>query len=97
MEKVIKLEEKELKEIREIREVASKMTVDFGRVRLDIIMLKARLMEMEKIDSDLEAKFKGNQTKEAKIGEKLKKKYGEGTVNIDQGVFIPIQNKDGES
>ena len=83
--------------IREIREEASKMTVDFGRVRLDIIMLKARLMEMEKIDSDLEAKFKGNQTKEAKIGEKLKKKYGEGTVNIDQGVFIPIQNKDGES
>ena len=89
MEKEIKLEEKEIKEIREIRGENSRMTVDFGRIRLEIILLKAKLSELEKMDSDMEAKYKGNRTKEHKISEKLNKKYGMGTVNIDKGTFIP--------
>tara|TARA_R100000808_G_C2120957_1_gene132272 strand:+ start:35 stop:331 length:297 start_codon:yes stop_codon:yes gene_type:complete len=95
--KKIKLEEKEIKEIKEIRSDNNKLAFDFGRVRLDIIMLKNRLSEVEKLDSDMEAKFKGNQTKEQKIYEKLKKKYGEGTLNIETGEFISIEKKDGES
>ena len=95
MIKEIKLEEKELKEIKEIRQENSRMTVDFGRLRLDIIMVKARLMELEKMDSDTESRFKGNQTKERKISEKLKKKYGDGSINLDKGVFTPIEEKNG--
>jgi regulator of replication initiation timing len=91
MEK-IKIEEKELKEIKEIRKDNSKMMVDFGRIRVDVILLKSRLTDLEKMESDMTAKFKGNQTKEAKISEKLKKKYGDGTINLDEGVFTPIKD-----
>ena len=68
MEK-IKLEEKELKEIREIRGENTRMTVDFGRIKMDIIMMKAKLSELEKMEDDMTARFKGNQTKEAKIAD----------------------------
>ena len=41
MEKIknIKLEEKELNEIKSLREENSRLTVDFGRIRLEMILL----------------------------------------------------------
>tara|TARA_R100000458_G_C8154601_1_gene161019 strand:+ start:246 stop:539 length:294 start_codon:yes stop_codon:yes gene_type:complete len=97
MEKTIKLEEKELKEVKQIREENSRMMVDFGRIKVELIMLRAKLMEMEKIEDDLTAKFKGNQTKEGKISEKFKKKYGDGTINLDNGTFTPTEQNNGKS
>ncbi len=87
--KTIKIEEKDLNEIRSLRHDNSKLTVDFGRIRLEMILLRAQLGEMEKMDGDMEAKYKGNRTKEKKLVEKLNKKYGPGTVDIDKGVFTP--------
>ena len=97
MEKTIKLEEKELKEVKQIREENSRMMVDFGRIKVELIMLKAKLAEMEKIEDDLTAKFKGNQTKENKISEKFKKKYGDGTINLDNGTFTSTVQNNGKS
>jgi len=97
MEKIknIKLEEKELKEIKSLREENSRLTVDFGRIRLEMILLQAKLKEMERMDDDMEAKYKGNRTKEKKLVEKLNKKYGRGTVDIDKGMFTPIEESNG--
>ena len=95
--KKTKLEEKEINEIKELRQENSRIAVDFGRVRLDIILVKAQLAELEKMDSDMEAKYKGNRTKERKIVEKLNKKYGAGTIDIDSGEFTATEPKDGES
>ena len=98
MEK-IKLDEKEINEIKELRKENSKMAVDFGRVRLDMILVKGQLTELEKMDSDMEARFKGNRTKEKKIVEKLNKKSDMAYVQtvIDTGEFTPTEVKDGES
>ena len=87
----IKIEEKELKEVKDLRAENSRMTFDFGRISMDIILVKARLTELEKLESDMTAKFKGNQSKEAKLTEKLKKKYGDGTINLEEGVFTPVE------
>lgn len=88
MTKETKLEEKELKEIKELNEDKSKLTFDFGNLRMELILVKAKLMELEKIDSDMEAKFKGSENKINKIMEKLRKKYGDGRINLAKGIFI---------
>jgi len=92
----IKIDEKEVKEVKDLRADNTRMTFEFGRVRMDIILVKARLMDLEKLESDMTAKFKGNQTKEIKLTEKLKKKYGDGTIDLDKGVFTPIDKTDEE-
>ena len=92
----IKLDEKELKEIQTIKEDNSRLTVDFGKIKLDLIMVKAKLMELEKLESDMEAKFKGNMTKERKTIDKLNKKYGEGSIDLANGMFTPTPKEDGE-
>tara|TARA_R110002020_G_scaffold381732_2_gene592613 strand:+ start:543 stop:836 length:294 start_codon:yes stop_codon:yes gene_type:complete len=93
--KIIKLEEKDLNEIKSLRDENSRLTVDFGRVRLEMILLRAKLSEMEKMDNDMEAKYKGNRTKEKKLVEKLNKKYGRGSVDIEKGIFIPVEDNNG--
>ena len=39
------------------------------------------------------AKYKGNVSKEQKVANKLKNKYGDGVVNLDKGIFIPNEDK----
>ena len=87
MTKEIKLEEKELKEIKELNEDKSKLTFEFGNLRMELILVRAKLMELEKIDSDMEAKFKGSESKISKVMEKLRKKYGDGRINLSKGTF----------
>jgi|TARA_R100001463_G_scaffold120115_1_gene176083 hypothetical protein len=84
-----KLEEKELNELKELNQEKNQITINFGRLKTDLIMVKAQLDRLEKMEEDMVAKFKGNETKGNKMVEKMKKKYGAGTINIDDGTFIP--------
>ena len=87
MTKEIKLEEKELKEIKELNEDKSKLTFEFGNLRMELILVRAKLLELEKLDSDMEARFKGSETKANKVMDKLRKKYGDGRIDINKGFF----------
>lgn len=91
----IKLDEKEIKEIQELRETNNRLAFDFGRIKIDIINAKARLITLEKLEEDRVASYKGNLKKEEKIIDKLNKKYGKGQVNIMKGVFIPDNSENG--
>ena len=77
--KTTKLEEKEIKEIKEISNDKNKLTLDFGRLKTDMILVKAQLLNLEKMDEDMVARFKGNESKGKKMMDKMNKKYGVGT------------------
>ena len=87
-----KLEEKDLKELQDLNNEKNQITINFGRLKTDLIMVRAQLDKLEKMEEDMVAKFKGNETKGSKMVEKMKKKYGNGTINIDNGTFTPEEN-----
>tara|TARA_Y100000592_G_scaffold68164_1_gene105967 strand:+ start:2362 stop:2652 length:291 start_codon:yes stop_codon:yes gene_type:complete len=91
-----KLEEKEIKEIKEISNEKNQITVDLGKIKTDLILMEAQMDHMRKMEDDLVAKFKGNQTKGKKLMDKMNKKYGAGTINIDEGVFTPSAEENGK-
>tara|TARA_R100000008_G_C3559863_1_gene155462 strand:+ start:929 stop:1225 length:297 start_codon:yes stop_codon:yes gene_type:complete len=95
MEK-IQLTKEELKEIQQLNEDKNRLTFDFGRVKTDMILLKSQLDKLEKMEEDMVAKFKGNETKAKKVMDKLNKTYGDGSVNVNDGTFTPTPKKDGE-
>ena len=41
-----------------------------------------------KMEEDMIARYKGNVTKERKMNTKLSKKYGDGTIDLEKGVFM---------
>jgi len=93
-----KLEEKEIKELQELNAEKNTLTVNFGRLKTDMILVEAKMKELIKMEEDMVAKFKGNETKGKKVMEKMNKKYGDGTINIDNGTFTPTaKTEDGKS
>jgi len=93
-----KLEEKEIKELQELNAEKNTLTVNFGRLKTDMILVEAKMKELIKMEEDMVAKFKGNETKGKKMMEKMNKKYGDGTINIDNGTFTPTaKTEDGKS
>ena len=84
-----KLEEKEIKELQELNAEKNTLTVNFGRLKTDMILVDAKMKELIKTEEDMVAKFKGNETKANKLISKLNKKYGGGQINIENGTFTP--------
>jgi len=84
-----KLEEKEIKELQELNAEKNTLTVNFGRLKTDMILVDAKMKELIKMEEDMVAKFKGNETKANKLISKLNKKYGGGQINIENGTFTP--------
>ena len=89
MAKEIKIDETIIKDVTKLRNDVSKIMFDFGNLKLERINLEQRISDIDKIESDMAAKYKGSVTREQRIAEKLKEKHGYGVVDLDKGVFIP--------
>ena len=89
MAKEIKIDETIIKDVTKLRNDVSKIMFDFGNLKLERINLEQRISDIDKIESDMAAKYKGSVTREQRIAEKLKEKHGDGGVDLDKGVFIP--------
>ena len=90
----IKLKEEELKEIQKLNEEKHQITVTFGRIKTDLILLDTKTKELKKMEEDMVAKFKGYETKGKKIMDKLNKSYGDGSINVVDGTFTPTPKKE---
>ena len=83
-----KLDEKEIKEIRSARVDNGMIAYELGRLKIETINVESRLDELDKMEEDMTARYKGNVKKEKKINSKLIKKHGEGNIDLEKGVFI---------
>ena len=92
MKKEIKLDDKEIKEIRELRESLTRLSFEFGRIKIESIGAKAKVLSLEKLEEDKVNEYNGKTRMEEKIVEKLNKKYGKGQVDITKGVFVSMED-----
>jgi|TARA_R100001086_G_scaffold67436_3_gene31580 hypothetical protein len=83
-----KLEEKEISEIRTARADNGMIAYELGRIKIEQINLESRLDDLDKMEEDMIARYKGNVKKERKMNTKLSKKYGDGTIDLEKGVFM---------
>ena len=92
MTKEIKLDEKELKEVRDLRESLTRLSFDFGRIKIEMLGARAKVLSLEKMESDKVNEYNGKLKMEEKLIEKLNKKYGKGQVDITKGIFISMED-----
>ena len=83
-----KLDEKEISEIRNARADNGMIAYEMGRLKIEVINLESRLDDLDKMEEDMVARYKGNVKKEMKMTSKLSKRYGEGSIDLEKGVFI---------
>ena len=86
-DKEIKFAEEEMKSIQGIQDSYFEVQTDFGKLNLAKIKLEQQLDELDSADNDLTKKFVDTQEKERNFLEDITKKYGEGSLNPETGVF----------
>ena len=87
----IKFTEEELKEITNLRDASQAKVIEFGQIKLDILLINQRLEQLKEIEATAEKSYVGLQNKEVELVNKLKEKYGVGTVDLSSGEFIPAK------
>ena len=86
MPEEVKFTEEELKQVQDIQQNYLNVQNQFGQLK----MAQIRLDEQE---VELEDALKSIQDKEKKFLDGVTKKYGDGTLNPETGVFTSTENK----
>ena len=88
-----KFSEEEMKTIQSIQDSYFEVQTEFGKLSLAKIKLEQQLDDLDNIDDDLTKKFTDVQVKEKSFLEGITKKYGEGSLNPETGVFTPNKSE----
>jgi hypothetical protein len=86
---IIKLTTEEIELINKLGSVYSRITAEFGQIKIEKILLKGQLSRLEELETSLTEEYLDNQTSEQLFAESIQKKYGEGEINLETGEFIP--------
>ena len=78
----IQLEQEELDQIAQIQQVSANITMEYGNIEL---AKKAVAARTQRADEALEA-LRGT---EQELATTLEEKYGRGSINLQDGTFIP--------
>lgn len=82
----VKLEQEELQRIAQIQQVSQNITMEYGNIELAKKALQARA---ERADDALEAL----QENEKELVKALEEKYGQGSINLQEGTFVPFEQE----
>ena len=84
-----KFTEKELEQIKGIQDSYAKIQSEFGQVGISKIRLQEQVDEVKMFELKLSDEFKQVQETEKNLLEEITKKYGDGTLDPETGVFTP--------
>ena len=76
----MKLTEQELQQIKDVQQQQETLIGNFGQLEYQIQLLE---LQKEKLVEQLES----TRNKETEIANQLSEKYGNGTINIEEGTF----------
>jgi hypothetical protein len=80
-----KLTQEELQQLQEIQQQNQALALEFGNLELTKIQIENRYDELVEFHTQLK-------DKEKEIGKGLSEKYGNGTIDLEKGEFIPSNN-----
>jgi hypothetical protein len=89
MSNQIKFTEQELAEIRMLQGKFQEKVFQFGQFRLERMNMLKLVKGLEERELKAEEEYSNLQGMEDSLLEKLMKKYGEGQLDLEDGLFIP--------
>ncbi len=91
--KQIKFTKEELSGIREVRNSFNNITTNFGSLEVQRIQAEQRLAAIEQQKVIAENEYNQVIQQEAELLNNLNEKYGQGSLDLEQGVFTPFEEK----
>jgi len=91
--KQIKFTKEELSGIREVRNSFNNITTNFGNLEVQRIKAEQRLAAIEQQKVIAENEYNQVIQQEVELLNNLNEKYGQGTLDLEQGIFTPAESK----
>ena len=85
----VKFTKDEMQSLKKIQESYFNVQSEYGKLELTRIRVEQQLDELDNTDEGLREKFVQTQTTEKEFLDGITKKYGEGTLDQDSGIFTP--------
>lgn len=85
----IKIEQEELQEFYKLKDEVQKNTFELGILYLEKMELDAMYKAMSEKETDFRNKIGEFKQKESELMNKILQKYGEGNLDIKNGIFTP--------
>lgn len=89
MSQPIKFTQQELDSLKSIQLSFQENIMSFGQLYLDKMALDEKIKELSQFESNLRAKYEKIQKDEDEWLNAITTKYGEGSLNLKDGTFIP--------
>ena len=90
----IKFKDEELKELTDLRQGYVDTQNALGRLSVQKVLAEQQYDALTKAEDELKQNYLSLTTKEQELVQKYNEQYGVGTVNIDNGEFIPAETPD---
>ena len=85
----IKFTDSEIKQVNELQGTYVYLQNALGQISIGRIRIEQQLEEFDKAEDNIKQKFVETQTKEREFITTINKKYGDGNLDINTGVFTP--------
>ena len=89
MAEPIKFSDEEMKELAGLQQAYREKMEKFGQVKVQRILVEQQLNGLESAEQQVEVEYKDVQESERKLVEDLNTKYGQGTLDVETGIFTP--------
>tara|TARA_Y100001963_G_C6528222_1_gene329850 strand:- start:78 stop:380 length:303 start_codon:yes stop_codon:yes gene_type:complete len=89
MAESVKFTEEEMKQINNLQQSYMNIQSSLGQLAVNKIRTKKQLSDIEVAEENLQEQFTNNQKEETKFVESINKKYGDGNLDLNTGVFTP--------
>jgi len=88
-DKEVKFTEEEMKQINVLQQGYVNLQNALGQLGVNRIRLNQQFDELDTAEENVRVQFSENQTKEKAFVDSINKKYGDGNLNLETGVFTP--------
>jgi len=85
----VKFTEEEMVQVSEIRKSYVQVQSAFGQIHINKVKLDQQLDDLSKAEEEVKQEFITIQNKEKEMVDSINKKYGDGNLDVNTGVFSP--------
>ena len=89
----IKFSDDEIKKLKDIQDSYVEIQHRFGQAAITHMRIDQQLISLNKHEDELKIKFKDIQTAESEFINEVTNRYGDGTLDITSGGFIPNKSE----
>jgi len=85
----IKFSDEEMQKLAGLQQSYREKMEKFGQAKVQKLLLEQQLTGLESAEQQIEVEYKDVQESERKLVEELNNKYGQGTLDVETGIFTP--------